>query len=207
MPRQTFFNLPEEKKDRIIQGAMAVFSTKALNEASVAEIVDQASISRGSFYQYFEDKLDLYLHLIGLFKRNYHNLLMTCFKKNQGDFYASYKSYSRYYIDNITKSKKFGFFEKLYLNMNYALNRESINLMFTDSHKSALYQVVRLDNLKISTKAELLEVLQFLHELLNNSIMEGFWKNAPVEVTQDHFIKRLDWVFYGISRVEKGENC
>lgn len=203
MPNQTFFNLSKDKRERIIQSAMKVFSKHPLTDASISEIVEGANISRGSFYQYFEDKTDLYMYLVGLFKKNYHTLMIQKFKKYDGDFYKGYRDYSCFYIQNITESKKFGFFENLYLGMNYQLNRENIDVLFTDEKKRRLYDEVDLDNMKISTPEDLMAVLQFLHELLNNAIMEGFWRNLSVEETQAIFLKRLDWVFYGISKINK----
>ncbi|MDN6397966.1 MAG: TetR/AcrR family transcriptional regulator, partial [Alkalibacterium sp.] len=50
MPTQTFFNLSEEKRERLIAGAMKEFSAKPLNEASISNIVKNSEISRGSFY-------------------------------------------------------------------------------------------------------------------------------------------------------------
>lgn len=206
MPKQTFFNLSEDKRNRIIQSAMQIFSKYSLNDASISEIIESANISRGSFYQYFEDKTDLYMYLIGLFKKNYHSLMIKKFQKYDGDFYQGYKDYCCFYIQNITESKKFGFFENLYLGMNYQLNRENINVLFTDERKRRLYDVVDLSDTKISTPEELMEVLQFLHELLNNVIMEGFWRSLSVKETQAIFLKRLDWVFYGIRKQkDKGD--
>lgn len=63
MPKQTFFNLPKEKRDRIIAVAKEVFSKNSYEEASINQIVKLAQIPRGSFYQYFEDKDDLYGYL------------------------------------------------------------------------------------------------------------------------------------------------
>lgn len=199
MPKQTFLNLSEDKRERIIQSAMQVFSKQSFNDASISEIVSGADISRGSFYQYFEDKMDLYMYLIGLFKKNYHNLMIKKFEQHDGYFYEAYKDYSCFYIRNISESEKFGFFEQLFLGMSYELNRRNINVMFTNQRKIRLFDIVKLDDMKISTKDELVDVLQFLHELLNNSIMEGFYESWPIEKTQQHFLRKMDWVFYGIS--------
>jgi len=66
MPRQTFFNLPEEKCQLIIDLAIDEFADYSYKEASISRIVKNAGIAKGSFYQYFEDKKDLYLYLIHL---------------------------------------------------------------------------------------------------------------------------------------------
>ena len=64
MPRQTFFNLPEDKRNLIIDLALDEFSNYDYKNASISRIVNRAGIAKGSLYQYFEDKRDLYLYLV-----------------------------------------------------------------------------------------------------------------------------------------------
>jgi AcrR family transcriptional regulator len=66
MPKETFFNLPTEKRQRIIDLALAEFAEKDYDTASISRIVAQAGIAKGSFYQYFENKEDLYTYLLTL---------------------------------------------------------------------------------------------------------------------------------------------
>lgn len=64
MPQNTFNNLPQEKKARIINIAILEFASKPYDSASISDIVRKAGIAKGSFYQYFTDKKDLYQYLI-----------------------------------------------------------------------------------------------------------------------------------------------
>ncbi|MDC0831496.1 hypothetical protein AY599_26465 [Leptolyngbya valderiana BDU 20041] len=66
MPKPTFFNLPPEKQDTILEIAIEEFARHDYGVASISRLVKQAHISKGSFYQYFEDKQDLYLYLVDL---------------------------------------------------------------------------------------------------------------------------------------------
>ncbi|TWH59430.1 TetR family transcriptional regulator [Desulfitobacterium sp. LBE] len=66
MPTQTFFNLPEAKRNRIIEAATREFAAYAFDQASIARIIEQAGIPRGSFYQYFENLKDLYKYIFDL---------------------------------------------------------------------------------------------------------------------------------------------
>lgn len=63
IPTQTFLNLTKEKQDRIIDAAVDEFSQRRFQEAKLSEIIKNAKIPRGSFYQYFKDKMDLYLYM------------------------------------------------------------------------------------------------------------------------------------------------
>lgn len=60
MPTQTFFNLPTEKQERIMNAAIHEMGIHTLEQLNIAHIIRDAKIPRGSFYQYFTDKLDLY---------------------------------------------------------------------------------------------------------------------------------------------------
>ena len=69
MPSQTFFNLPEEKREVITKIALDEFTIHNYNSASISRIVKAANIAKGSFYQYFKDKKDLYLYLLDLLSK------------------------------------------------------------------------------------------------------------------------------------------
>jgi len=64
MPKDTFFNLGEEKKNRVLDAALEEFGNRSFHQTTVSDIVRRAEIPKGSFYQYFEDKKDLYSYLI-----------------------------------------------------------------------------------------------------------------------------------------------
>ncbi len=66
MPSETFFNLPEEKRNRLLDILLEEFSENDYKNVSIGRIVNRANIAKGSFYQYFSDKEDCYLYLIQL---------------------------------------------------------------------------------------------------------------------------------------------
>lgn len=82
MPKETFFNLPMNKKERIIDAAYDLFIKKSYKEITIREIVKNAGISIGSFYQYFYNKDDLYLYLIAEIEKKIYNE----YKKRAGKF-------------------------------------------------------------------------------------------------------------------------
>lgn len=66
MPKETFFNLPQEKQNRIIESAMKEFAEKGYQKASVQAIAETASVAKGSIYQYFENKKELFFYIFDL---------------------------------------------------------------------------------------------------------------------------------------------
>jgi len=69
MPSQTFLNLEENKKLRVIGAAIDEFAKKPFEQVMISDIIKIAKIPRGSFYQYFSDKEDLYLYIIDLIRK------------------------------------------------------------------------------------------------------------------------------------------
>lgn len=51
MPKDTFFRLPDDKRNRILKGAKKEFYNCTFSEASINRIIKDAEIPRGSFYQ------------------------------------------------------------------------------------------------------------------------------------------------------------
>ena len=64
MPTETFLRLPEEKRARFLNAAWEEFTRTSFADVSINQIVRQAGIPRGSFYQYFVDKRDLFVYLM-----------------------------------------------------------------------------------------------------------------------------------------------
>lgn len=66
MPKETFYNLPDEKRAHIVDVAIDEFAENDYQNVSISRLVARAGIAKGSFYQYFEDKEDLFRYLLDL---------------------------------------------------------------------------------------------------------------------------------------------
>ncbi len=78
MPTSTFFNLPPPKREKLLHAAIAEFARRPYGEVSINRIIQTAGIPRGSFYQYFADKTDLFRHVL----RGYDRMLETAILKS-----------------------------------------------------------------------------------------------------------------------------
>ncbi|MDY0124736.1 MAG: TetR/AcrR family transcriptional regulator [Anaerolineaceae bacterium] len=77
MPKNTFFHLSQQKRELIENAAIEEFADNSLHSASVNAIVNNASIAKGSFYQYFENLEDLYKHILSIVKDRKLELIST----------------------------------------------------------------------------------------------------------------------------------
>jgi AcrR family transcriptional regulator len=69
MPKQTFLNLSQEKRETILNAAVEEFAEYGLENASTNRIVKNSGIAKGSFYQYFEDKQDVFMYLLDVIEK------------------------------------------------------------------------------------------------------------------------------------------
>ena len=64
MPKNTFLELDQDKRERIIEVALNEFAAYGYENSSTNRIVKECGISKGSLFKYFENKEDLYFYLI-----------------------------------------------------------------------------------------------------------------------------------------------
>lgn len=63
MPKDTFNQIAEDKRERILDQAARLFAERGLNQADMAELAARAGVAKGSLYNYFKSKDELYLHV------------------------------------------------------------------------------------------------------------------------------------------------
>lgn len=100
MPKETFFNLPHEKQQRIIKAAIDEFSERHYSQVSINGIIKQADIPKGSFYQYFENKDDVYIHLFTQVSDSKMELFKSLWKEIPR---LTFKEYMMHYIGELKK--------------------------------------------------------------------------------------------------------
>ena len=62
MPKATFKHLPDEKRERILRTATQLFAERGFNQTEMEEIAKRSGVAKGSLYNYFRSKDDLFLH-------------------------------------------------------------------------------------------------------------------------------------------------
>ena len=63
-PFARFYKLNEDKQKRILDNALEEFVAHGFENASLNTIIAKSEISKGSFYYYFEDKIDLFVTVL-----------------------------------------------------------------------------------------------------------------------------------------------
>lgn len=87
MPKPTFLNLPKNKRDKFLSVALEEFALNDYDHASITRIVKVLAIAKGSVYQYFENKKDLYFYLLEQATKRRQEYVKPLLKNPPKDFY------------------------------------------------------------------------------------------------------------------------
>ena len=214
MPTETFFNLPEAKQQRILAAAQKEFSRVALNEASIANVVKDAEIARGSFYQYFENKEDLYFYYFHTVRKDSHRYLVQSIQKAHGDVFDGVETFFVNLIPEIFTGEHALFYKNVFTNMDYHSFRRVTPTIEKREHSDceqkkrghrkeheALLDVIDETKLKLTSQHELNMLLQMLMHIGFNSVTEGYRHESngqfDVEQAVANFRCKLEWLKNG----------
>ncbi len=182
MIKKTFYNLPQAKKDRIMNAIKKEFNRVPLDKISINSIIKQAGISRGSFYQYFDDKGDLYDIIADEFSGMLKILCATYLTKNKGDFFATfddiiYFTFEKIENKDMNKHLK-DFLPGVSVNAKAVIDRVCV--------KSSDYYNIFLDNvdfskLHLETKDELKYLFEIVVMIIRDALFSYAIAKLPVE--------------------------
>jgi TetR/AcrR family transcriptional regulator len=75
VPSPQFFNLPAEKQEEIVRASLREFAERGYDLASTNRIVEEANISKGVLFKYFEDKESLFFYVVNRALQDYVDAL------------------------------------------------------------------------------------------------------------------------------------
>lgn len=190
MPSKTFINLPEEKKKKLIISAMNEFSNNTFIDASINKIIINAGIPRGSFYMYFEDKVDLFEYIIDSYTTKLKEIVNNSLKSTKGDLRETFSIlYDETFI-RIKKIKYNIFFKNVFIFFN--LNRDKF---LSKGHN--LFEEVKENINKDNIKSDDLE---FVFTTLMHTLFIGIsdaLQNDEEDKEKQNYLRKLDMICYG----------
>ena len=197
MPKETFFNLEEKKKQRILDAAKKEFTHNELLKSRVSNIIKDANIPRGSFYQYFEDLNDLYYYVIdGVFNDMFQTgIERTADTDDMFEFtlLTFNDDFNRYRED---KRKRFmmNIMRSISTNDEYSQLQKKRHEVYITSILSEL----DLSNIRITEHKELIKIYHLLQDLKRNVIQRSMFEKISKEEAVEELKWQLDLVKHGI---------
>ena len=201
MPKQTFFNLKEEKKKKIEKALIKEFSNNTFEKASISNIIAEANIPRGSFYQYFEDKEDAIYYIINKYLEKEKNRIYQYLLKNKGDIF---ETAINIYEDTAKITEK-NENEELFKNILQELKKNNINVF--DEHKKILKsqktieKMINKTELNIENEVDLQDFLRILNVIIRAISMEVVLKKLTVEEGKQRLIREIEILKKGMKKL------
>ncbi|RSU05029.1 hypothetical protein CBF31_03155 [Vagococcus fessus] len=206
MPKETFFNLPIEKKNIVLDSALKEFSKASIHEASVANIVRDSQISRGSFYKYFEDIEDLYHYLYHTVTGEAHGTVMDAIKKAEGDLFLGLETYLIELVHAYSNDKYHDYFKIVTLNLSYTtehkLAKKDERATFSKTAPTDFTKMMKTDHLKITSQQDLLDFFKVLVPVIHQCLNDYFANDWDQTELLDQYNRRIKWLKHGILKDE-----
>lgn len=200
MIKKTFYNLPEEKRQRIIDAIMNEFSGSPSEKVSINRIIKEAKISRGSFYQYFDDKVDL----VEILTRTFWEILIQgvykAIAESNGDIFFTYERLFEIFTDFSKDKKQKVILKNLVRNIKANDDLVSDYLLNRFNGFSEFKEITKLFNkekLKYKSDADVECLSQILTQVLKNAIFNVFVITKPCEEVKENYLHKLEIIKNG----------
>lgn len=146
--KDTFDNISEERKKRILDVSIKEFAEKGYNAANINAIAQKAEISIGSLYSYFASKEDLFLTIVDVGFQLIEEVINNI---------------------NIVEEDIFSKLEKLFrTTREYAIKYPEMNQIYLDLTTQGLSGLAN----RLSTKLESITV-EFYNNIINEAKIKG----------------------------------
>ena len=200
MIKKTFYNLPYEKRKRITDAVIKEFMERPNEKVSINRIIKTAEISRGSFYQYFDDKVDLIEIITKTMFEESNNKAKEILKLSCGDLFVMYIKMFDYFGDYSSQKQTMKIMRNIVdsfkanddLVSEYLKNR--FNMALTNNE---IYTMVDRQNLKFQDNESVKCLIEILTQVLKNAIFDVFVAGSDREEVREQNKKKIDIIKQG----------
>ncbi|MGD6967331.1 TetR/AcrR family transcriptional regulator [Rossellomorea vietnamensis] len=201
MPKLTFFNLPENKRKVLIDAAENEFARVPLYEASIANIVKSAGIPRGSFYQYFENKDDLYFYLLDEKLKEGKEHFLTMLKVHNGDIIEAVIDMHHNFLIMMPDEEEENFIKNALLYATHKVEnsfRYMIDSTQDQDHFKKMLELVNKKLVNVRKDTVLVPVLQIIAAIAFHNLIDKLSRKLSDEEAIKHFRVQMELIKNGI---------
>jgi AcrR family transcriptional regulator len=195
VPKPTFFNLPKEKQDILMNVAKKEFSRVPLYEASIANIIKEAGIPRGSFYQYFDDKEDVFFYLLDVYSKRSYELFISIVKRNIGDVFESFIDWFKSILKSFEVPEDRQYIKNAFLNMNFKIEKAFTQNMYGERVKSRFFEIIHLldiKNLNVTNEDEIYHICKMMMAVSIQNLVHALAMELPTNEAMKNYSLEMD---------------
>lgn len=125
------YNIPKDKEESIYQAALTEFAKEGYKKASTNNIVKNCNVSKGSLFNYFNTKKDLYIYVVNKSLKAIEDEMTKYFINLSDDFFERIDQCQKIKMNAITKFYREG---KIIVDA-YELEDEDVANQINYAHK------------------------------------------------------------------------
>lgn len=188
MPKITFFNLNDEKKQKIEKAIKNEFSREGFEKASISNIIEEAKIPRGSFYQYFEDKEDAVKYIIDKYAKKEREMMQNFTIKNNGNIFDMSIDIFEYIVKKVEDKKEW----ILYKSILSELKKNNISIWGEKEEERDFGKNINYQILNIKEKDDLKYMIRILMTITRSASLEVLSNRKSKEESKEELIKQIE---------------
>jgi len=199
MPKKTFFNIHEDKRNKLIKAGRREFTKHSLQTSSLNRILNRADIPKGSFYAYFQDKDEFYWYILNDVIRPRLTSYETLLSEFDGDLFLIEEMHLQEMI-NLLKDYEFsGMLRNMFLYSYHDVRHKvfdhsevSFALMYSIHirHKKHIY--------KVHNEQEFLAFYDLLTNMAHACIFGIVSNSYSEDYAIDLYQKQISYVYDGL---------
>ena len=203
MPKETFLKLSKEKQQKVINAAKKEFARAPIENVSIKNIVEDADIARGSFYQYFESKEDLLIYILKENSEKLNIKLKSEVSKTNGDIFKLYIFLYDSMLEEFTGNSDQDLFKQIFINLKSS-DENIFDIVKNIKPQNIIdyYEQIDKTNLKIENYDDLTVVCDMLNAITRRAVIKNF-KNKSNEECRTMFLKEIEYLKHGIEKKEE----
>ena len=203
MPKETFLKLSKEKQQKIIKSAKKEFARAPIENVSIKNIVEEADIARGSFYQYFESKEDLLIYILKENSEELNNKLRNKLKEINGNIFELYVFLYDSMIEEFTNNPDQELFRQIFINLKSS-DENVFDLVKKTKPQDIIeyYEQIDKTKLNITNHEDLVIICDMLNAITRRAVIKNF-KNKSKEYCRKMFLKEIEYLKHGIEKKEE----
>lgn len=201
MPKQTFHNLSAEKQQNLMVAAKKEFSRVPLHEAVISNIIKSAEISRGSFYQYFEDLEDLFFYILGEHVKRNSERFTIQLKQHEGDLLETFISMFGSMLEDFRSEENRVFFNNAFLNMNHKVGdafTDHANMEHSIHRRTEFLKMIDSSKLNISSEQELIHIMKIVKAVTFQNLIQSFASKLTIEKALEVYTLEINMLKKGL---------
>lgn len=173
MPTERFNKLKSRKKQMILDSIQDCLEKKDINAISVQDIANEAEMSRGTFYTYFDDIKDCVFTLIVFYLDKFFESLKVAIKKNDGDFIKTVKEEYNIFMDFLSNERTMKITKNVGAAMSVSMAVDYYNGLNRYADEIYNYFLNETDiGKKLKIKYKVFSVLSILNSVLLTAVIE-----------------------------------